>query len=163
MKFPMLYPNPTAVFNISKRTTLEVEDVLKSPTELVALAGIGFIVGVISGFFGIGGGVVMVPSLVLLFGWDLTAAAGTSLAAMVLTSFAGAYKSYLLGHVVWPVAGIIGAFSVIGSYLVGVPLIDSMEKYYSQEFLRRIFGFLLLIVALRMIGVFTWLWNQFAR
>lgn len=105
----------------------------------------------------------MVPSLVLLFGWDLTAAAGTSLAAMVMTAFAGAYKSYLLGHVVWPVAGVIGVFAVMGSYLVGVPLINSMEKYYSQEFLRRIFGVLLLIVALRMIGVFTWLWNQLAR
>ncbi len=151
------------MFNIPDRTTLEVEDVLKSPSEWFAFAGIGFLVGVISGFFGIGGGVIMVPSLALLFGWEMTAAAGTSLAAMVMTSFAGAYKSYLLGHVVWPVAGVIGAFSIIGSYLVGVPLIDSMEKYYSQEFLRRIFGILLLIVALRMIGVFSWLWNQLAR
>lgn len=139
---------------------LEVENLPRSPTEWVALAGIGFVVGVVSGFFGIGGGVIMVPALALLFGWDMTAAAGTSLAAMIPTAAAGAYKSYALGHVVWPVAGLIGVFGVIGSYTVGVPLIHSVEKCYSQEVLRRIFGVFLLVVALRMIGVFGWAWER---
>ena len=135
----------------------------KSPIEWVAFAGIGFAVGVVSGFFGVGGGVIMVPALALVFGWDMTAAAGTSLAAMVPTAAAGAYKSYSLGHVVWPVAGLIGLFAVIGSYTVGVPLLHSLEKHCSQDVLRRAFGVFLLIVALRMIGVFAWLGARIAH
>jgi uncharacterized membrane protein YfcA len=132
----------------------------KTPLEWLALTSIGFAVGVFSGFFGIGGGIIMVPALALVFRMDMAAATGTSLAAMVLAAIAGSIKSASLGHVQWELAGAIGVCAMLGTYLVGVPLIDFMQKHCSQEALQRLFGILLLIVSLRMMGVFSWVWQR---
>jgi uncharacterized membrane protein YfcA len=54
------------------------------PPEWIALIVVGAIAGVASGMFGIGGGVIIVPALTLLLGYTLTAATGTSLAALLM-------------------------------------------------------------------------------
>ena len=60
---------------------------------------IGLIGGVTSGLFGVGGGVVMVPAMMLLLNLDIKPAIGTSLAVIVPTALMGTLKHHDLGHV----------------------------------------------------------------
>ena len=65
---------------------------------LALLVGLGLGAGILAGMFGIGGGLVIVPGLVFLLKLDPRAAAGTSLAALVLpTGLLGAYEYYREG------------------------------------------------------------------
>jgi len=76
------------------------------------LAAIGTAAGVFSGLFGVGGGSVIVPLLVLWLGYDERAATATSLAAIVLVAaFAAATQ------------GLYGNVHVLDAVLVGVPAV----------------------------------------
>lgn len=83
---------------------------------------LGLVAGFASGCFGIGGGAVIVPVLVLLFKVDYHIAVGTSLALIIPISMAGSTANFNLGKINWPIfwacalAGIIGA--VLGSYFI---------------------------------------------
>ena len=78
---------------------------------------IGLVAGVLSGMFGVGGGVVMVPAMVLLLSFSQKTANGTSLAALVLPVALLAVISYhRAGHVDWKVALLMAAGIVGGSY-----------------------------------------------
>jgi uncharacterized membrane protein YfcA len=60
---------------------------------------LGITAGILSGLFGIGGGIVMVPSLIVLFGMDILDANATSLAAMLLpVGILGVWAYYKAGH-----------------------------------------------------------------
>ena len=69
------------------------------------MAEIGYIIlglaaGVLSGLFGIGGGIVLVPSLIVFFGMEILDANATSLAAMLLpVGILGVWSYYKAGHV----------------------------------------------------------------
>lgn len=65
--------------------------------ELLTLAGLGLVAGALSGLFGVGGGFVLVPLLVLA-GWDLTQAIGTSLFYVVAMGLGGAVSHYREGN-----------------------------------------------------------------
>jgi uncharacterized membrane protein YfcA len=78
----------------------------------LALAAIGTLAGLFSGLFGVGGGTVVVPLLVLWLGYDEHAATATSLAAIVfIAAFAAG------------VQGIYGNVHVVDAVLVGVPAV----------------------------------------
>lgn len=65
---------------------------------VVVLLGVGLLAGVMSGMFGIGGGIVIVPALSLLLGFPLSAAVATSLAALLLpVGFFGAREYHRKG------------------------------------------------------------------
>ena len=83
---------------------------------LPLLLGIGFVVGVFSGFFGIGGGFLIVPGLILATGMPLTSAIGTSLVAITAFGAATAASYAWSGLVDWPVA----ALFVLGGLAGGV-------------------------------------------
>lgn len=83
---------------------------------LVALIGIGLIAGYLSGLFGVGGGVVVVPLLMLL-GVDQRLAAGTSTAAILPTAIVGAISYGVTGHVDWIAAALIAVGVVVGAQL----------------------------------------------
>jgi len=105
-------------------------------------------IGVVAGFFaglaGIGGGVVIVPSTVLLLGLEQHEAQGTSLVAIVFTSVAGTIVN-LKNQRVRPRDGLVaGAGGIVGS-LVGSRLALAIDG----RTLSLIFGFLVLFVALR--------------
>jgi uncharacterized membrane protein YfcA len=110
---------------------------------------VGLAAGICGGFFGIGGAVVMIPCLVFIFGFSQHQAQGTTLAAMVPPiGLLAAIKYYSQGHVkIWPAAAIaLGFFfgGYLGSMLVGkIP--DLM--------LKKMFGFFLLLISLRLIFV----------
>ncbi|MGH3005283.1 MAG: TSUP family transporter [Gaiellaceae bacterium] len=85
------------------------------------LGGIGIASGFLSALFGVGGGVVVVPLLVLLVGFDSRVATATSLAAILVTAIWGVTSFSLLDHIDWDAAALVGFPAVAGS-LVGVRL-----------------------------------------
>lgn len=92
-----------------------------------ALAGIGLVVGLASGLFGIGGGLLIVPALVYLLRYEQKLASGTSLLSIVLPSIAGVVSYGLNGHVDVLLAGLLAAGSIIGAP-VGTWLLARLSK-----------------------------------
>jgi len=115
--------------------------------QLVVVGAIGLLAGVLSGLFGIGGGIVIVPLLVLLVGFTTTQAAGTSLAALVLPVGAlGAYEYWRAGQIDLKVAAALALGLLLGAY-VGARLGISLPV----EVVHRTFGVLLMIVGIRFV------------
>ncbi|WP_219924852.1 TSUP family transporter, partial [Halomonas sp. ND22Bw] len=73
------------------------------------LLGIGLLVGLFSGFFGIGGGFLIVPGLMLATGMPLPMAIGTSLVAVSAFGAATAASYAASGLIDWPLAGFLSA------------------------------------------------------
>lgn len=107
---------------------------------LLLLALFGVAVGVLSGMLGIGGGIVLVPGLMLLFGFSQPEAQGTSLAVLIppIGLFA-ALVYYQHGYVRLPVVGWIALGFMVGA-LIGAKLVPSIPP----TALRIGFGLLLL-------------------
>jgi uncharacterized protein len=109
----------------------------------VLVALIGLAAGVVSGLFGVGGAVVIVPALVLLAKLPQHTANGTSLASLLLpVGLLGALEYYKRGQVNIAYAAIIAVGLFVGA-LVGAHLAGGM----SDTTLRRAFGAFLLLVA----------------
>ena len=85
------------------------------------LAGVGVASGFLSALFGVGGGVIVVPALVLLLRFDAKAATATSLAAIGITALAGTFSFSLFDHVHWDSAALVGLPALVGS-IAGVQL-----------------------------------------
>jgi hypothetical protein len=81
----------------------------------VRLVAIGLAAGVFSAFFGVGGGIVVVPLLILLVGFTEREATATSLAAIVLTAAAGVVVFSLRGEVDVAYAALVGLPAAIGA------------------------------------------------
>jgi uncharacterized protein len=107
---------------------------------------IGLIAGILSGLIGVGGGIVMVPMLVLL-GFTQHQAQGTSLAALLppvtILAVINYHKS---GYIDWRYAIIISLIFVIGGYFG-----SKIAVHIDQKMLKKIFGLILLIIAGKMI------------
>ena len=111
------------------------------------VALIGFVGGVVSGLFGLGGATVIVPGLVLLTGLDQLTANGTSLAALLLpVGILGALEYYRRGQVNVAYAAIIAVGLLVGS-LLGAKLAGAL----SEAALRRAFGGFLLLVSVKFL------------
>ncbi len=105
----------------------------------------GFLAGVLSGTMGIGGGVLMVPLMVLGFGFTQTLAQGTSLAAIVPISAVGAFTHFRRGNVLVKPGLWMG--------LAGAPLAAAgalLAQHVPGPELSRIFGLFLLFSAYRI-------------
>lgn len=93
------------------------------PRPAIGALAVGLGAGFLSGLFGVGGGILLVPGLVLLLRVDQHRAHGTSLAAIVPIAAAGAGGYALDGAVHWPAAGLLGAGgmagAVLGTHLLG--------------------------------------------
>lgn len=106
------------------------------------LIGIGLTAGLLSGLFGVGGGTVIVPLLVLLLGFNQRLAAGTSLGAIVPTASVGVISYALSDSVAW-----IPALLLAGGAVVGAQIGTRLLPRVSQTVLRWIFvGFLALVI-----------------
>lgn len=86
-----------------------------TPTRVTLHLLLGLGAGVLSGMFGVGGGVVIVPALVLLLRYEQRRATGTSLAAIVPIASVGVISYALSGHVDWLAALILATGAVIGA------------------------------------------------
>ena len=112
---------------------------------LVALA-LGLVAGLLSGVFGIGGGVVIVPGLVLLLGMTQKTATGTSLLALLLPVGTFAVVSYArAGHVDVRAGLVVAAGVFLGTYAGA-----RFALGQSEATLRRAFAVLLVAVAARL-------------
>ena len=112
----------------------------------IALAVLlGAAAGVLAGFFGVGGGILFVPTLALGLGLTQLEAEATSLAAIIPAVTAGAWRQHEHGNVRWRAAAIIGVASVAGVE-AGVRVADAL----SEDVLRRLFALLVLAMAAQL-------------
>ena len=107
---------------------------------MAKLAGIGLIAGLFGALFGVGGGIVIVPLLLLLGTFDQRRASATSLAAILLSSVAGAITYAAHGDVKPGAAAIVGVRAVFG-VLAGTAL---QQRVPVQKLT---YGFALLLAA----------------
>jgi uncharacterized membrane protein YfcA len=114
----------------------------RGPRTYATFIGIGLLAGLLSGLFGVGGGTVIVPLLVLFLHFDQRLAAGTSLAAIIPTASVGVVSYAVSGSVAWIPAIILAAGAVVGAQ-IGTRLLPRI----SQTALRWGFvGFLVIVI-----------------
>jgi uncharacterized membrane protein YfcA len=109
----------------------------------VALIAIGFVTGTLSGLLGIGGGVIMVPALVVLFSIPPVIAKGTSVAVIVPSAIVGTIRNRANDNVDLRVGAAIGVAGVI-SAVIGSLIANSLSDSLSNT----MFALLLVIVAI---------------
>ncbi len=115
-------------------------------TVLIILV-IGTITGVMAGMLGIGGGLVVIPALVMVMGMSQQAAQGTSLAMMLPPiGILAAYNYYKAGHVDIKIALLLAIAFIAGSYFG-----SKLAIRLPQELMKKIFGIFLLLVAIKML------------
>jgi uncharacterized membrane protein YfcA len=108
---------------------------------------LGLIAGVLSGVIGIGGGVIIVPALIFLFGLSQHQAQGTTLALMIPPiGLLAAWTYYKQGYADLKIAAFICLGFFFGSW-VGAKIATDL----SNMVLEKIFGIALLLIALKMI------------
>jgi uncharacterized membrane protein YfcA len=108
---------------------------------------LGFAAGVFSGLIGIGGAIIIIPSLVLFFGLSQHIAQGTTLALMVPPiGLLAAWIYYRQGFVDLKIAGLVCLGFFIGG-LLGAKFATAIP----DQFLRKLFGVVLLLASLKMI------------
>ncbi len=115
-----------------------------STTTIIIAVCFGLLAGVMSGLLGVGGGILFVPLLIAL-GLGQVEAAATSLLAIVPTAAVGALRQSRYGNLRVRPALIVGAASIVGVE-IGVRIATGLP----EEFLRRLFGLLLLAVAAQL-------------
>jgi uncharacterized membrane protein YfcA len=113
--------------------------------EIVAVLLIGLLAGALGGLFGVGGGLIFVPTLVLLLDLGQVEAEATSLLAILPVVVAGTWRQHLYGNVRWRTAAIIGLTAV-----AGVELGVLAAKALPEATLRRLFAVLVLSVAAQL-------------
>jgi uncharacterized membrane protein YfcA len=125
---------------IIKNKTMEIQTIL-----IIILVGIG--AGMLSGLVGVGGGIIIVPSLVYFIGFSQKTAQGTSLALILLpVGILGVLQYYKQGHVDWKIVGLLAIGFLVGSFF-GSKLALSI----SQETLKKVFAVLMILIAIKML------------
>jgi uncharacterized membrane protein YfcA len=113
--------------------------------EILLAIVLGAFAGVLAGLFGVGGGILFVPTLVFALGLTQLHAEATSLLAILPTALAGAWQQHRYGNVRWTQALVIGVVA-IGGVEAGVVLAQALPEHV----LRRLFGVLMLAVAAQL-------------
>ena len=108
---------------------------------------LGLVAGMFGGMFGIGGGTILIPALVYLFGLTQHQAQGTTLAIMIPPiGLLAALRYYYSGNVKLGMAGFICLGFFIGG-LIGASMVQNL----SDPLLKKLFGAFLLFVSINMI------------
>lgn len=116
-------------------------------TNIIIFILIGIVAGILSGMFGIGGGIIVIPALIFLCGFSQLKAQGTSLSIMLppvgIFAFINYYKN---GNVDTKAGIIIASFLILGS-IFGSKIANNIPA----DLLRKGFGVLMLLISLKMI------------
>jgi uncharacterized membrane protein YfcA len=112
----------------------------------VLVVVIGCVGGVLAGLFGVGGGIVFVPTLALVLGLTQLHAEASSLLAILPTALVGTWRQRRYGNVDLRAAAWIGVAS-IGGVQVGVAIAEALPG----SVLRRLFGVLLVVTAAQLV------------
>ncbi len=112
---------------------------------VVALVALGFAAGVWAGLLGVGGGIILVPALTLLFGLPLIVAKGSALAVILPTSVLGTLRNRSAGLTAFRPAAVVGASGVIFAFLA-----SKLSLGLDPRLSTLLFAGLLGVVALRL-------------
>ncbi len=116
-------------------------------TQLIIILVIGLMAGLVSGALGVGGGIIIVPALVLFLGFSQHMAQGTSIAILLLpTGILAVLQYYKNGYVDVKVALILMLLFVVGAYLGSLVSLSLPDKV-----LKKVFGIFMLLVSLKMV------------
>lgn len=118
-------------------------------TTIITLIIIGLAAGILSGLIGVGGGIIMVPLFVLFLGLSQHNAQGMSLAVMLPpVTFLAVYNYHKAGggSIDWKVALIVSVLFIIGGFLG-----SKIALQIDQRMLKKVFGVMMLIVAVKLI------------
>lgn len=114
---------------------------------VIILIIIGFLAGLLSGFVGVGGGILMVPLLIIFLGVTQHQAQGTALFAMLPPiGILAAMNYYKAGFVKWEYAAIIAVTFVVGGYFG-----SKLSVNFPDQIVRRVFGVVMLIGAIKFL------------
>lgn len=120
---------------------------------ILILLSIGVAAGILSGLFGVGGGIVIVPSLLMVYAFNqfdspyiVHIAIATSLFTIIFTSISSSHKHFGHGNVEWKAALYIGLSSAVTVFLF-----SKIAILLPGEILKKIFSIVLVIVALKML------------
>ena len=116
-----------------------------SPGLAAAYLASGIAMGILSALFGIGGGILLVPLLVAVFGYDQRVAAGTSLAVMGLIALMGAVRQGRRGQTDWRAGALLGVGGAVGGVLGAF-----LAQVLPLTVLTWLFALLLVITAVRL-------------
>jgi uncharacterized membrane protein YfcA len=117
-----------------------------SAADILIALGVGFVAGAFAGLLGVGGGIVIVPSLVVLLGETQHVAQGTSLMVIIPTALVGTLANTRRGNVDLRLAmtlGLAGAVGAVAGALASVEI--------DEDILGRAFGALLILTAARLL------------
>ncbi|PTN08724.1 sulfite exporter TauE/SafE family protein [Mangrovibacterium marinum] len=115
--------------------------------QLIFLIILGLTAGLLGGTLGVGGGLIVVPALVFLFGFSQHDAQGTALAFMLPpVTFLATWNYWKNGNVHWRYALVLSVTFLLGAFIGSKLAIEIPDRI-----LKKMFGFLLLFFALKMI------------
>ncbi|GAA0428785.1 sulfite exporter TauE/SafE family protein [Lentibacillus halophilus] len=133
------------VFLIKKKQQTNAEP-LRTNNPIVSVFFISLIVGIISGLFGIGGGSIIVPAMIFLFGLSIHTAAATSMFIILFISIISAITHIVLGHVAWAYVLLF----VLGAWIGGTTG-AKVNQLINSNILEWILRLLLIVVGIRLI------------
>ena len=110
-------------------------------SSLLQGGGIGVLAGVLSGLFGVGGGVVMVPLQMLFLGEQIKEAVRTSLGAVCLIAIAGITQHARSGNVLW-LQGLLLGFGTLAGAQIGARLLIQLPERWVRQLFRALLAFM---------------------
>jgi uncharacterized membrane protein YfcA len=118
-----------------------------SISTVLVLIFIGLLAGILSGLVGVGGGILMIPLLIIMLGFNQHQAQGTAIFAMLPPiGILAAINYYKSGFVKWEFSFVIALAFILGGYF-GSKLSISLPDYI----VRRVFGIVMLIGAIKLL------------
>jgi uncharacterized membrane protein YfcA len=113
---------------------------------IAIVIAVGFLGGILAGLFGVGGGIIFVPTMVLGLGLTQLHAEASSLLAILPTAAVGSWRQVRYGNVHPRTAAIVGIGSIVGVQL-GVLVAVALPEHVLQ----RLFGAFLLVTAIHLV------------
>ena len=114
---------------------------------IIVLLLIGLAAGILGGLIGVGGGIIIVPSLIYFLGFSQKEASGTSLGILLLpVGILGVLQFYKAGYIDMRTVWLVSFGFLVGSYFG-----SKIALRFSQETVRKIFAVVMILIALKMI------------
>lgn len=133
----LLYKNSVLKDHLAKRRSVPLQ---------VAVLASSFGAGIISSLFGVGGGIIFVPSILLVLGLTMHRAAPTSQLTLMMTALAGVFTHSVLGHPDYLQAVVLSAGAFVGAQ-IGARL----SRLTKDILLQRLFAIILMVVSITFI------------
>ncbi|MDD4149068.1 MAG: sulfite exporter TauE/SafE family protein [Bacteroidales bacterium] len=115
--------------------------------EIILLIIIGIVAGVLAGLFGVGGGIIVIPALIYIFGMNQHQAQGTSIAFLLLPVGILAFMNYYrAGYINIKFAAILAAAFVIGGYFGSKVALNIPDTN-----LKKVFAVFIILVGVKML------------